>query len=122
MRPLVIGNNEKERLKQVKEYAETHPFSVDDILDMMNRELGGAGTDPNHQCIIPFDYQVIFTVENQPHGTVRHLSMSVPGRGRFPNPHACQMVMDELGFLNKIDGGKCEVKVIEDKIHIAERI
>src|SRR6266849_9544266 len=114
MRPLVIGEEEKGKLHRIREYAEKHPYSMAEMLDLLNGEAKGAGLNPDLQCILPVDFRVVFSIEAQKHGQARHLSISVPGRGKVPNEFSCLMVMDELGFQSKFIGGKCRIWLAEE--------
>lgn len=123
MRPLIIGQEEKDKLKILKEYAEAHPMTMDDLLDI----LSGAppvGLRPEYQCSIPFGYKVVFTIEPNSEGNlIRHLSVSVDTPGKYPHPIACQTIMDELGFVNKTSSGRCRIYEEKDiAINIAELI
>lgn len=121
MRPLVIGNAEKEKLAVLRKYAEDHPYSASDMLDLMNGEIKAAGNQKEFQCEIPVGFKIVFTIEGQPPGPARHLSISVPEKGRFPSPEACEWVMEMLGFKNKFNG--CRVWIEEEiAVNILELI
>lgn len=72
---------------------------------------------------VPMGFTVIYTHEAQPRGLFRHMSMSVHLDNRVPNPLAVQMVMDEMGFVNKlaeciwweeaVGTGKTAINVVE---------
>lgn len=118
-RPLVIGPEEQEKLKALRENAENNVFSFDDLLDIKN----GApppGDREGFSCVLPVDFKVVYTVEMMPRKDgsgftkIRHMSMSVPTPGRLPSVQACEMVMEELGFKNKIQSGECMVHVEQE--------
>ena len=74
---------------------------MDDLLDIHN----GAeppGDRPGFSCELPFGYRVVFTLEKQNIGKVRHLSISVSIPGNLPSMTAVEAIMHEIGFDNKL--------------------
>jgi hypothetical protein len=47
---------------------------------------------------IPFGFTVTYTIEEQPQGWTRHLSVAADRSGRAPHPAAVEMLMREFGF------------------------
>jgi hypothetical protein len=47
---------------------------------------------------IPFGFTVTYTIEEQPQGWTRHLSVAADRSGRVPHPAAVDMLMREFGF------------------------
>lgn len=102
MRSLVIGREEKEKIKNLVEHAEKNIMQMDDLLDTINKEMLPVGDMDNFSCQIPNGYKVVYSIENQPAGMVRHLSISVPEEGAYPHPDVVIMLMGEIPFENKI--------------------
>lgn len=98
MRALIIGHEEKEKLAALKKHAEQNEMSMDDMLDLMSGAVSPAGDRPGFSCIIPTDFRVVFTVEAQPRGRARHVSISVPEENKVPSPESCDLIMMHLGF------------------------
>lgn len=108
MNPVMIDNTVRTAIKELVGKAFANPVSLESIKariaageNVTNPEARSAETDAFHDdlsLIIPSGYKVVFTVEEQPGGLSRHLSMSSPTPGRAPIPAAVQMVMDEFGF------------------------
>ena len=109
LRPFIVDDDIREQFSNLVSYAEKHPLSIDDILDTMNKEVLPVGDDPNHVINMPFGYRIVYSVENQPSGKVRHLSMSVDEDDKCPNMAAVQETMKMLGFKNDIEN--CYVKL-----------
>jgi len=116
MQAFIIGEETKRELAQLRQNAESNPFSA----AAMRERIKGTwrpGHDVLYTCFIPIDYKVVFTIESaldvenleKAHGMYRHLSVSIKGRKKVPHPAVCQELMNELGFVNKIDSGKCQV-------------
>lgn len=108
MRPLVIGPEEKEKLQALKDNAEQNILSFDDLLDIKNKREPLVGDRPGFSCEIPVGFRVVFSLENHPmkdgsgFKTIRHMSMSVDAEGKLPNPIACKMIMEELGYKSEL--------------------
>lgn len=122
MLPLIIGADEKQTLKKLKQFAEDHPMTMDDLLDILN---GGPapGDREGYTCFIPFGFRVVFTIEpNRQGNKIRRVSVSIASKRGLPSFEAVEMIMEELGFINKINSGKCKVFIEEEAINIAELI
>lgn len=96
MTVLVMGAEEKEALKTLREYAEANPVSMDDLLDQMNGKRDSVGNMPEHTRYIPDSYKVVFSIEEQPPGPCRHLSVSC--KSEIPAIEAVAMIASEIGF------------------------
>lgn len=107
MRALIIGPAEKEAIKNLVDYAEKNIFSMDDLLDTKNKEMAPAGDMDGFSAFLPVGYKVVYTIEQQPAGKVRHLSVSVDTPGKYATPESIQVIMDEIGFQNPLL--KCEI-------------
>ena len=101
MRPFAWGPEQEEIVAQLRSYAEHNPLSQERMQRLMARLDPPPGDDPSYRCILPVDYSCVFTVEWQPIGFVRHLSVSTPDSGRVPNNVMLQMIMPAFGFRSK---------------------
>jgi hypothetical protein len=124
MQLFIIGPEGKKELAKVKANAESNPFSAEAT---RARVMGGWQRPddlPLFTCYLPVDYKVVYTIEaalsaanwNEAHGMCRHLSMSIGRREKTPHPAVCQEVMNELGFVNTLDSGKCYVWIEKEAI------
>jgi hypothetical protein len=107
---LIIDGEAKLKLQALIAHAEKNVFSMDDLLDVHNKDMlcaGDLGSD--FSCEIPRGYKVVFSLEDQPAGRVRHLSVSVNRPGLCPSPQAVQAIMEEIGFQHNIL--QCQVKL-----------
>lgn len=126
MRVLVIGQEERASLGKIKEFAESNVLSFDDLLDIKNNTEPNVGNRPNHWCIIPDNFRVVYSVEMHPNKDgsgftkLRAMSMSVPNEGKLPNPDACNMVMIELGFKGTLED--CYVRIENDENDVPHAI
>ena len=88
-----------EKLKNLKEYAESHRFTLDEIRAIQRGERPQAGDREEHRLFCPVGYKVVFSIdETLTHRWVRHMSMSVNKPDRIPNKIALREVCGHLGF------------------------
>lgn len=109
LRPLIIDDNIREQLASLVEYAERNIISMDYLLDQKNGEEQPPGDYKEYTRILPFGYRIVFTIESQPVGKIRHLSMSVDEDGKLPNMVAVQEIMNLIGFQKTLFN--CKVKL-----------
>jgi hypothetical protein len=95
---IIVGEQEKLRLAKLKEYAETHVRSIDDLLDLYNGDTPPVGDNPEHVVTLePSGLRIVFSVEHQKKGICRHASMSLRN-GKLPPVVVAYMMLKELGF------------------------
>jgi hypothetical protein len=101
-RALILNDIIIRELQELKQYAEQHPLTMDDLLDIKNGDHPSPGDIKEFVRLIPIGYRVVLTIEHQLEKHIRHLSMSVNTKGKMPNEYAVKRVMGILGFKNKI--------------------
>jgi hypothetical protein len=114
MRPLIIEEKISEGIAGLVAHAEKNPFSVDELLDIYNLEGAIPGTMEDFTLYIPCGYRIVFTIEEQPAGRIRHLSVSVDKEGKLPNVNAVLLIMGEIGFKKPLDECKVSIETITD--------
>ena len=100
---LVINEDSKSEIQRVVKHAKEHVYSLDDLFDIKNGRLEVPGDDPAFVCVIPDGFRCVFTIENQPSGKYRHLSVSVSRKNKLPSVPAMEAIMEEFGFDGKIE-------------------
>lgn len=113
MRPLMFGEEQKKEVARVMEFAEKHAFSKAVMEKRMENVGTPPGDNPEFFCLIPVGFKCVYTIEEQPFGWCRHLSVSVDNPDKMPSIPAVEMLMKEFGFRGKLK--ECYV-YIEDKI------
>ena len=113
---------EKETLKNLREHAEKNEFSLDDLMNIMNRTQPPAGDRKGFSCIIPVGVRIVHSIETHPGGKMRHMSVSLES-GKLPMPELVNMILPELGFKNDMSG-ECHVSIEEKEkaINIMEKV
>lgn len=103
MRPFIIDEEVKSKLSKLAEHAYKNPFSMDDLLDLYNNQGKPAGDFDEFTVVLPFGYRIVFSIEKQVPGDIRHLSMSVDADGKLPNDVVVRECMKMLGFENELE-------------------
>ena len=98
---LLIDEIAKEAIKKLREHAHSNPYTIDMMLDRMNKQLPPPGDVPENVCYIHDGFKCVFTIETNGTQTVKHLSISTKRLGRYPTPEAVAMLMEEFGFVAK---------------------
>lgn len=126
LRPLILDQIARDKIRRVCDYAKAHALPIDALRQMIAGTLPPAGDNPARTCLLFYGYRCVFTVEEQPFGWARHLSVSVLGNGTAPSPQAVGVLMEEFGFrgtvescanksyIETLDGSKVAINVIEE--------
>lgn len=106
MSALVLGVAERDRINALRERAAAAPFSM---AEMERRSRGFDPANPKTRTTdslppeftieIPRGFTVTYTIEEQPIGLCRHISVSVDTPGRLPNSHALAWLLEAFGFM-----------------------
>jgi hypothetical protein len=106
-RPFIIDDNLRKKIASLVTHAEKNPFTMDDLLDIKNGREKPAGDYDEFTLNLPFGYRIVYSIEEQPKGKIRHLSMSVNEDEKLPNEFVVREVMKLIGFKNELEN--CEV-------------
>ena len=102
LRPFIIDDEIRASFEKLSTYAEDNPFTMDDILDIMNGDGKTAGNIPEHILNLPFGYRVVYSIEEQLQ-KIKHLSISVDEVGALPNIEAIKQIMLLLDFKEELE-------------------
>lgn len=111
MRVLIIDEKVKRELNELSAYAEENPFSMDDLLDIKNGAKRPAGEREGHVLKLSQGYRLVYSIEQQPIGKVRHMSLSVDAVNRLPNPASIREIMPLLGYKFELGHENCRAWV-----------
>lgn len=121
-RPLIIGPKEQENIKELVSYAERHPYTIDKLMKVADGRLNPPGDDDKYAVTLMHGFRCVYTHEFQKSGLYRHLSISVPGKGRTPNVHAVQMIANEFGFDGKFSDWIIYLEEEAEAVNVIQRI
>lgn len=96
-RPLLIDDRVRQNIKTLIAFAEGHQISRAE-LHKIKAKHGDLGDIPLGETHIPQGYICRLSIEHQPIGICRHLSIRVDGEGDAPNDGAVTLIMREFGF------------------------
>lgn len=125
MKPLILNNTAKEKLKALREHAEENPVTLEYLMKMVNKQCKPIGDVKGHFCNLDVGYKVVLSIELQEVGKVRHMSMSVYEKNSLPPVEAAKEVMKLLGFQNELRKCKSGLEELGDgytAVNIAELI
>lgn len=100
---LIVDQKFKENIKNLVDFAQENPLSMDDLLDMYNGAIKVTGDTEGYYFFTPTGIKIVHCIEQQVAGNVRYLSVSVPTDGSLPNPYLIMQIMEEIGFENKME-------------------
>ncbi|MGA3170331.1 MAG: hypothetical protein ABSE62_04900 [Chthoniobacteraceae bacterium] len=103
-RPIIINAEVTAAIREVAEYADAHRFSIQDLFKM--KQTGQRiGDDPHYRTVVPYGFICCFSVEEQPFGLCRHISISIneDGTDRGVNTIGAWMICEAFGFWGSLD-------------------
>lgn len=113
MKLLVITNQIRQKFKNLVLFAEEHKFTMDHLLDISNGE--GVIAGEMEEYTLEFDrFRVVFSIEEQVPGDVRHLSVSVNEKGKLPSIFVVEEIMNLLGFENALENCAISLEDLPD--------
>ena len=114
MTVLLITATGRDRIAEIIAVAQESPIRLADVVRLSEGfdpdDHGTAKLSPSHHPkyhVQLGDHRVVYTHEEQLCGMCRHMSVSIPARGRLPLIAAVEMIMEEFGFRRPIE--KCLV-------------
>jgi hypothetical protein len=111
MRLLLFDETVRQEFRRVIQYAESHRFSTDELIQRIEAGGPSIGDDPGHVCFCEHGYKIVFSVEEQNFGWCNHLSVSVDNPNKVPSIEAVRALMLEFGMQKPLE--QCYV-YIED--------
>ena len=110
-RPVLFDQRVIERINKVVDYAHKHPLSMDDLLDIINKQRKPPGDFEEHRVLIPVGVLCVYSEELQNPGTCKHLSIAVDTPGKLPSIEVAREILPLFGIHTELE--KCQIKVHE---------
>lgn len=92
MRPVVLDDAVKARIKEVIAYAREHRTTLDQMKAIMADPKLCVGDRTEYEVMIQFGVRVVYSIEQHPGGWFHHVSISVNRPGKYIHP----IVADEI--------------------------
>lgn len=108
-RIVIFDSTTYERIEQVIQYAAEHPYTMDDMLDVLNGQKKPPGDFPEHVVNLSFGVRVVYSHEEQNPGLCKHISISVDNTGKLPSPPLVQEIMKAFKIETPLD--ECNVGI-----------
>jgi len=115
---LIIDELAKKEILRVKEYADANKIDQKRLTDMVLLLEKPVGDNPGYTCILSDVFKIVYSVESQPVGWCRHLSVSVDKEQKLPSVPVVELLMKEFGFTGNIN--ECENIWVERDIATAK--
>lgn len=118
MQALVMSPEIREAIAALRDFADDS-VNRNIIQDILDGRKGPPGDDPRHVIKIPFGYRVVYSVDLNAEGHLwRHLSVSLDGLSKLPNPEAVFTIAAEFGF----DRERMSIHLQDQVIHVVEAL
>jgi hypothetical protein len=105
MRPLIIDEKVREEIARICEHADENRIDFKEL--QARTEIPGGfspiGDDPNFCCHIDLGFRCVFSIEEQPSGWCKHLSVSVDDVNKVPAIEAVKVLMEEFGINKSLE-------------------
>jgi hypothetical protein len=103
--PLMFNDGVRKEIKALIEKATNNPRSAEFLLAVSEGKVKiHENFNDDFTMYIPTKYSVTYTHEyNIGNVLCRHISISLGSNTSCPHPSAIQMILDEFGFVNKLD-------------------
>ena len=104
MTALIIGDNERQQIAELKAVAAANPMDARSILDVAKRDLAAFRDMMQTLSVkLPVGYSVCYSQEVQPEAPTptklaHHISISVDRSGKLPSPEAVEMILEAFGL------------------------
>jgi len=98
MQVLVIDEFSKARIERLKQYAENNPLTLQDVLDTLEGKKEPIGDNQHHVIFLFNDFRVVYSIEQQPEGTFRHISVSLTDTDKLPSLQAFEFILEAFGM------------------------
>lgn len=102
---LFIGEAERAKLAALRSLAVARPVDMKVLSSSIRTPAGKAAHRARmteQSCQLPLAWFVTYSVEHQPGGVARHLSVSLDAGTRVPHPAAVWMIAEEMGFTGSL--------------------
>jgi hypothetical protein len=108
MRVLFLTEQKKAEIQRLIRYAEDHVVLIDHTKRVLEGIAPPVGDDPQHVVHVDLGYRCVFSIEEQPMGLCRHLSVSINRKGKWPAPEAVNVLLEAFGFRRRVGDTKTD--------------
>ena len=85
LRALVIDDEARAEIARVVKHAADNFITKEQLLERVNHPDQSIGDDLNHVCDIQDGFRCVLSIEQQPFGWCKHLSVSIDEVEKLPN-------------------------------------
>jgi hypothetical protein len=111
---LILDEEFDKNIKNLIDFAQKNPFTIDDLLDMMNGDLKCAGDTKGYFFITGTGIKIVHCIEKQVKGDVRYCSVGLLNNIRLPHPALVVQIIEILGFKNHLCDCIVDIERLKD--------
>jgi len=120
---LIIDAQAEKDIYRLKEFAELNPISLETVKNIIACKEPPIGNNPFHVCLIYDGFRCVFSIEEHKDKIkVRHLSVSVKTKGKWPNEYTIQEIMLQFGFRNRLKDSIIYLEKKAEAVNVIERL
>lgn len=130
MRALILGEAEQKCINELIAFAAANVLDAKVMAHMPAEAIPAFRDMMNLMTIVlPVGYSVTYSLERQPPGILRHISIAVEKINKTPNPAAVDMILQAFGmqpfaaslsvWVEDLDGGFKAVNVVQPLVSAA---
>ncbi|WP_026461423.1 hypothetical protein [Adhaeribacter aquaticus] len=99
MGTLAFDRTTKRQIEKVLEYAKLNIYTIDDLLDMINKQMAVPGEDSGHLVLVPVGRWVCYYLVDHPHyGRCHYFSFKPDASGKLPEKSEMEHILKEFGI------------------------
>jgi len=102
-RKLFVDSAAEREVERVIKYAENNIVSYSMLEAMVAGQVSPVGDKRGHVCVIPREYRIVYSIEEQAIGLCRHLSVSLAQSKYIPDQDALNKIIKLFGFDGEIE-------------------
>lgn len=99
---LIITDETQKKIDALIRNAQLRPYTMDDLLDIKNGAMIPPGDEPDFRIEIPVGYRVVYTIEHQVDRKFIHMSISVAGKNKLPDPIVVGIILQLFHVENEL--------------------
>ena len=117
---LILNEDHKSSITKLLTHAANNIVSLDQIKKMIAGTEKPVGEDPAFNLNFPGGMRVVYSIENQPYGLAKHISISY--NNRLPAIPLVNYLIKFFGFKNQLPSKKTVVWMEGNAVNIIEQM
>ncbi len=111
---LIMDEEFNNNILKLIDFAQNNPFTMDDLLDMMNGDLKSAGDTEGYFFVTSTGIKIVHCIEKQVKGDVRYCSIGLSNTDNLPHPALVIQIIEILRFKNRLSDCIVDIEKAKD--------